>query len=91
APVAEPAPAPKKKAAAPAAPKAKAAKAAKAGKGKFVVTKAACPAVREPASSDQVFTTGASRKIWVEEVDANWVRGYNKAGEPGYISTDCVE
>ncbi len=100
-PASEPVAAPKKKApvvkAAPAksAPKASTKSAAKSsakpGKGKFVVTKEACKALREPASEETLFTTGASRKIWVEIVDEQWVRGFNKAGEPGYISTDCVE
>ena len=77
---------PKKK-----APKA-AAKKAKGGAGMFVVTKDACPMMREPASeSEPMITVKPSKKIWVESVDDQWVRGFNKAGEGGYISRDCVE
>lgn len=60
-------------------------------KGKFVMTNASCPLMREPAStSEPIAHTAPSRKIWVEQVDTEWVRGWNKAGEPGYISSDCV-
>lgn len=63
----------------------------KPGRGYFVTTKEACPMMREPASEgSQMITVRASKKIWVEEVDETWVRGFNKAGEPGYISRDCV-
>jgi hypothetical protein len=66
-------------------------KAAHAGGGMFVVTKSACPMTREPASdSAQMIVVKPSHKIWVENVDPNWVKGFNKAGEAGYISRDCV-
>jgi hypothetical protein len=46
---------------------------------------------REPASdSAQMIVVKPSHKIWVENVDPNWVKGFNKAGEAGYISRDCV-
>jgi hypothetical protein len=66
---------------------------APAGKGQFVTTKEACAMLREPASDegDKVGTTKANRKIWVENVDENWVKGFNKAGEAGFIKRDCVE
>lgn len=60
--------------------------------GIFVTTKEACPAKRAPASeAEPVFSVKAARKIWVEQVDEKWVRAYNKAGEPGYVSRDCVD
>jgi hypothetical protein len=77
------------------AKKAKVAKASKkssGAKGKFANTKTECPLLREPASeSETMVTVKAPRKIWVEEVDASWVRAFNKAGEPGYVSTECFE
>lgn len=93
----ESAPAPESK---PAPKKAKVAKAKKSshkvaqhkssGHGLFMTTKDSCPMMREPASTgDQMITVKASKKIWVEEVDDSWVRGFNKAGEPGYLSRDC--
>lgn len=90
----EKAPAKKAKAAKLPSKPAKAAKVAKGvgAKGKFVMTKDACPLMREPAStSEPIAKTVPSRKIWVEQVDAEWVRGWNKAGEPGYISSECVD
>ena len=84
-----------KKPVAKAEPKKKAPKAAKksaGGAGMFVVTKDACPMMREPASEGEpMITVKPSKKIWVESVDDQWVRGFNKAGEGGYISRDCVE
>lgn len=72
-----------------------AAKKAKAGKGDagiFVTTKAVCPIRREPASESQpISKTRATRKIWVQKVDEQWVRAFVKSGEAGYISTDCLE
>ena len=60
--------------------------------GIYVVTKERCPMSREPASeSPVVLTVKAEKKIWVEEVDGQWVRAFNKAGEPGYIQRDCVK
>ena len=62
------------------------------GKGRFASTRDACPMMREPASDAEKMTTVRTDiKIWVEEVDESWVRAYNKAGEPGYVSKDCVE
>jgi type IV secretory pathway VirB10-like protein len=82
------APAPKRKAAAPAAASARS-KASVAGKGRFMTTRESCPLLREPASDRQLTVVKGERKIWIEEVDESWVRAYNKAGEPGYISRDC--
>ncbi len=60
--------------------------------GMFVVTQGPCKMSREPASdSEAIITVKASRKIWVENVDDSWVKGFNKAGTPGYISRDCVK
>lgn len=62
------------------------------GAGIYVRTKEACPMLRQPASeSPTMLTVKASRKLWVEEVNEDWVRAYNKAGEPGYIQRDCLE
>lgn len=62
------------------------------GGGMFVVTRDSCPMMREPASEGEpMITVKPSKKIWVEKVDEQWVRGFNKAGEPGYISKDCVD
>jgi len=62
------------------------------GAGLFVRTKEPCPMLREPASdSPAMLTVKASRKIWVQEVDEDWVRAFNKAGEPGYLQRDCLE
>ncbi|RYZ68791.1 MAG: hypothetical protein EOP05_15830 [Proteobacteria bacterium] len=77
------------------APKAKktAKKASGAGAGgKFVTTKEACPMMRSPASTaETMLTVKPARKIWVEKAGDGWVKGWNKAGEEGFISTDCVE
>ena len=62
----------------------------KVAAGKFLMTKDSCEMHREPASeSAKMITVKASRKIWTEDVDSNWVRAYNKTGEPGFISKDC--
>ena len=63
-----------------------------AAHGMFANTKENCPMLREPASeSEKMITVKADRKIWVEEVDGSWVRAFNKAGEPGYVSKDCFQ
>lgn len=95
------APAPKKKekkekvAKSEAAPAPKAKKTAKksvSSGGQFVVTKDACPMMRSPAStSETMLTVKPARKIWVEDAGAGWVKGWNKAGEEGFIAKDCVE
>jgi hypothetical protein len=60
--------------------------------GQFVVTKDACPMMRSPASTGEtMLTVKAAKKIWVEDAGDGWVRAFNKAGEPGYVSKDCVE
>lgn len=62
------------------------------GPGLYVRTKEACPMLRKPASdSPAMLTVKASKRIWVQEVDENWVKAYNKSGEPGYIQRDCLE
>lgn len=62
-----------------------------AAKGSFVTTKEACPMMRTPASTGEtMLTVKASKKIWVEQAGDGWVKGWNKAGEPGYISKECV-
>ncbi len=64
----------------------------KLAQGVFVTTKEPCPMTREPASeSAPMITVKAQKRIWVEEVDESWVRAFNKAGEPGYISRECVQ
>jgi hypothetical protein len=78
-------------------PKAPAAKkhVAKAGSkssGKFVVTKSECKMMRSPASEGEpMIVVKAEKKIWVENVDQNWVKGFNKAGDAGFIAKDCVQ
>lgn len=89
-------PQPEPEAEEPAKPAKRASKAvAKSGKkaaGSFVTTREACPMLREPASeAPKLSTTGTNKKIWVEDVDQEWVRAFNKAGEAGYIKRDCVE
>lgn len=85
----------KKEAPAPAKPPAQKAKPAKSAEKKsagiFVTTKSECPMHRAPASdSELMLTVKASKKLWVEEVDQEWVKGFNKAGEAGYISRECL-
>ena len=60
--------------------------------GSFVTTKEACPMMRSPASTGEtMLTVKASKKIWVEDAGDEWVKAYNKAGEPGYVAKDCVQ
>jgi hypothetical protein len=60
--------------------------------GQFVTTKDACPMMRSPASTGEtMLTVKAQKKIWVEDAGDGWVKAFNKAGEPGYVSKDCVE
>lgn len=60
--------------------------------GSFVTTKEACPMMRTPASTGEtMFTVKASKKIWVEDAGDGWVKGFNKAGEPGYLSKECLQ
>ncbi len=60
--------------------------------GQFVTTKDACPMMRSPASTGEtMLTVKASKKIWVEDAGDGWVKAFNKAGEPGYVSRECVE
>ncbi len=67
-------------------------KAAKNDAGIYVTTKTVCPIRREPASeSEEIAKTKAPRKIWVQKVDANWVRAYVKSGDPGFINMECFE
>lgn len=62
------------------------------GKGRFMTTKSPCPLLRQPASeSEPLVGIKAPRKIWIEEVDSDWVRAFNSAGEPGYVSRECFE
>ena len=64
---------------------------AKTARGVYVTTKEDCTMTREPASASvKMLTVKASRKLWVEEVDASWVKAFNKAGEPGFINRDCL-
>jgi outer membrane biosynthesis protein TonB len=63
----------------------------KAHGGSFVTTKDACPMMRSPASTGEtMLTVKASKKIWVEDAGDGWVKAYNKSGEAGYVSKDCV-
>jgi len=60
--------------------------------GSFVVTKEACPMMRTPASTGEpMLTIKPSKKIWVEQAGDGWVKGWNKAGEAGYIAKACVQ
>lgn len=62
------------------------------GGGRFMTTKDSCQMRREPASEGEtMITVKPYKKIWVEEVDQGWVRGFNKAGEPGYLNRDCFQ
>lgn len=60
--------------------------------GLYVKTLSACPMTREPASeSDPMLTVKPAKRIWVEKVEGGqWYRAFNKAGEPGYIASDCA-
>jgi len=61
-------------------------------KGQFVTTKDACPMMRSPASTGEtMLTVKAQKKIWVEDAGDGWVKAFNKAGEPGYVSKECVQ
>lgn len=85
------------------AKKAKAAKTAKADKPAasktrkpaskegFRTLKADCP-MHESASGDSavLITVKGDRKLWIEDHDANWVKGFRKNGH-GYMSRDCFE
>lgn len=63
-----------------------------AAKGQFVTTKDACPMMRSPASTGEtMITVKAARKIWVEDAGEGYYKAWNKAGEPGYVSKDCVQ
>ena len=88
-----PEPQPKKSSHSKHAAKEKKSKASKvASGGKFMTTKDSCPMMREPASEGSpMIVVKPSRRIWVELVDENWVRGFNKAGEPGYLSKECFQ
>lgn len=67
-------------------------KKAVAAAGRFETTKEACPMLREPASGgSQMLVVRESRKIWVEEVDQNWVRAFDRHGDAGYLSRDCFQ
>jgi outer membrane biosynthesis protein TonB len=60
--------------------------------GQFVTTKEPCPMMRSPASTGEtMLTVKASKKIWVEDAGDGWVKAFNKAGEPGYVSKECVQ
>jgi len=65
---------------------------AAASGGTYMTTKMVCPILRAPASeSEPMSAVKVPRKIWVEKVDDQWVRAYTKSGEPGYVSTSCLE
>jgi hypothetical protein len=64
----------------------------KAAAGLYVKTKIECPMRKEPnAESEQIATTKAPRRIWVQKVDDHWVKAFTKSGEPGYLNTECFE
>lgn len=64
----------------------------KAAQGSYVVTREPCPMKREPASEGaSMLTVKAGKRVWIEEVDAEWVRAFNKAGEPGYLNRNCLK
>jgi hypothetical protein len=58
--------------------------------GSYMTTTDACPMMRGPAAVGEPMTlVKPARKIWTEEGDSQWVKAYNKSGEPGYVSKDC--
>jgi len=61
------------------------------GKGHFAWTTGNCKLQRAPASEKSMGETSASRKIWVEDVDTEWVKVWNKAGEEAFLSRDCLK
>ena len=67
-------------------------KSAQKSKGHFGVTKGECPMHRSPAStSGKMLVVRSEKKVWVEDVNGKWVRGYDKDGKPGYLSKTCFE
>lgn len=62
----------------------------KANAGKFAVAKDNCPMMRKPASAGSpMLVVKKSRKVWVENVNSHWLRGYNSSGKPGYLNKSC--
>ncbi len=58
--------------------------------GLFMTTKSKCPMMREQGTEGTpMFVVKAERKLWVEAVDQEWVKGFDKNGEPGYLSRNC--
>lgn len=63
-----------------------------ASAGQFLVTKTSCPMLKDPKEGSQaMLTVSPGRKLWVENAETGWVRGFNRAGEPGYINRNCFE
>ncbi|MCM2281956.1 MAG: hypothetical protein NDI61_08940 [Bdellovibrionaceae bacterium] len=74
-------------------PKAKSAKTSRkvASKEGFRTTKAECEMHKSAAADSPVLiTVAASRKLWVEEHNEEWVKAFRKTGH-GFISRDCFE
>lgn len=61
------------------------------GKGHFAYTTGECKLQRSPASEHSLGMTKASRKIWVVDVDDQWVKVWNKDGHEAFISRDCLK
>jgi hypothetical protein len=60
--------------------------------GAYMTTTDSCPMMRGPASvGAPMVVVKPAKKIWVEESDPAWVKAYNKAGEPGYLSKVCFK
>jgi hypothetical protein len=60
--------------------------------GSYMTTTDACPMMRGPASvGAPMVVVKPAKKVWVEESDPSWVKAYNKAGEPGYLSKECFK
>lgn len=60
--------------------------------GAYMTTTDSCPMMRGPASvGAPMVVVKPAKKIWIEESDPAWVKAYNKAGEPGYLSKDCFK
>lgn len=59
--------------------------------GLYGIVKDACPMRKEKDQEANVMLTlRVGKRIWVERIDEEWVRGYNKAREPGYIRSTCL-
>ena len=71
---------------------AKAPKSKKHSAGYFSVVKTECVMHREPAGDSTVLIkVKPARKLWVEDENQEWVRGFRKSGDVGYFEKSCFE